>query len=233
MAEFRAPTGEWRPIATVDIVLLTLHEGALHAAVMRRPNEPFNGQLALPGGYIRPEIDPDLDAAARRVLNDKVGLPPYHIEQMHTVSGPDRDPRGWSLSVIYLALVPHRQLPDTERQFELHSVQDLLAASDLAFDHGAILALAMKRLKGKAAYSTLPAALLEGNFTLSELQAAYEAILGSPLVRTVFRKKVLSLDVLEQIGERRIVSARSRPAEVYRLRDGISTFDKILSGRED
>ena len=89
------------PIATVDVVLLTLLRERLHVVLLRRGDPPFAGLLALPGGYVRVDEDASLEEAARRVLRGKAGLAPRHLEQLGSFGGDARDPRGWSISVSY------------------------------------------------------------------------------------------------------------------------------------
>ena len=214
-----------KPIATVDAVILTIEENVLKVLLLKRPHAPFADTWALPGGYIRVGEDHDAEAAMMRVLHDKVGADGIYLEQLGTYSGMDRDPRGFSLSVTHLALVARASLdfsPDVDAA--LFDVADL---PSLAFDHAQILADAVARLKGKGGYSSLPTAFLDDTFTLSEMQDAYEVVLGTALDASSFRRKVLSLDILDDTGEVRR-GPRMRPATLYRLRDGVGTFDRTL-----
>lgn len=228
MNPMHQPGPEWRPIMTVDVVVMTIREGALEVLALRRAAAPFEGEMALPGGYLRPEQDGSIEAAALRVMQDKAGLPPLHIEQLQVFSGPDRDPRGWSVSCAFLALVPHDEIEGRLAEgCELLKVADLLdTEAGLCFDHDTILRVAVQRLRGKGDYSTLPAALVGEEFTLSELRAAYEVVLGTTIDKAVFRKRILALDVIEETGLTRQVVPNSRPAMTYRLADGVRTFDR-------
>src|SRR5690606_37968326 len=118
---------------------------------------------------------------------------PY-LEQLATFSGPARDPRGWSLSVAYVALVPESLLDSKARGFSIVQVDDL---PQLPFDHGAIVELAVRRVRNKSVYSSLPAQFCGEHFTLPELQEVYEAILGEPVNKVSFRRKMNELDILE------------------------------------
>ncbi|WP_411840041.1 NUDIX hydrolase [Paracoccus sp. ME4] len=218
---------EWRPIATVDVVLMTIREERLEVLILRRAAGPFAGEWALPGGYLRPEEDMSVEAAAERVLREKAGLPPQHLEQLQVFSGPDRDPRGWSISCALLALVPCASIEGAIAEgCRLQPVDDLLQGPGLAFDHDLILGEAIRRLRGKGGYSTLPAALVGDEFTLSELRGAYEVVLGIGIDKAVFRKRMLDLGVLEETGRTTRIVPNSRPAMTYRLRDGVRTFDR-------
>ncbi len=211
-------------IATVDAVILTIDGGALKVVLHERPNDPFQGMAALPGGYIREDEDKNAEDAMRRVLSDKAGLSGFYLEQLATYSGPDRDPRGWSISVAYLALVPADQLKIDKSKAALFPVDDLPA---LPFDHGRILHDAVQRLRGKGAYSTLPASLLSKTFTLSEMHAAYEVALGMQIDASSFRRKVLALNILKDRAEMR-QDGNKRPAKTYALKEGVTTFNRTL-----
>lgn len=214
-----------KPIATVDAVILTVEDKVLKVLLVKRAQAPFAGTWALPGGYIRVGEDRDVQAAMVRVLHDKVGADNIYLEQLGTYSGMDRDPRGFSLTVTHLALVARSSLTfSTDVDAALFPVADL---PELAFDHASILGDAVARLKGKGGYSSLPTAFLDATFTLSEMQDAYEVVLGSKLDASSFRRKVMSLDILEDTGDM-LRGPRMRPATLYRLRDGVGTFDRTL-----
>lgn len=214
-----------QPLVTVDAVLLTLRDGCLQVALHRRPAEPFRDRLALPGGVAHVDQDASVEAAILRVLLDKTGFRPRYIEQLGVFSGPDRDPRSWSVSIAFVALVPEAALTEaTEGIFHFHSVDALPA---LAFDHGTIVAAAVQRLRNKTRYSTLPTQLLPQRFTLSQLQATYEAIVGHPLNKAAFRRKieeegvVVATDAYTQGGAH-------RPAQLYEARP-VELFDRTIA----
>lgn len=216
------------PIATVDAVILTLEGGRLRLLLHRRPSAPFAGGWALPGGFIREAEDADAEAAIARVLRDKAGATGVWVEQLATFSGPVRDPRGWSLSVAFIALVPRDRLPVETEEVRLFDVD---ALPPLAFDHHRIVAAALKRLRGKGAYSTLPATLLGETFTLKELQDAYEVVLGAKLDPSSFRRKVGELRLVEEVpGAERRPAGGGRPSKLFRLSGDPRTFDRTLGG---
>ncbi len=216
-----------RPIVTVDIVLLTIFEGQLAAMLLAREAEPFKGQPALIGGYVHVDEDADAEAAVRRILKAKAGLEGLFFEQLQTFATGDRDPRGWSVSIAYFALVPHQMLAERSGNRLLPRSAD--EPGDLPFDHGQIVAAARERLRGKGAYSTLAARLLPDVFTMSELQAIYETVLGEKLDQSAFRRKMNDLDLLrEVVGERRQTAQARRPTTLYRLKDPVSVFDRRI-----
>ena len=96
------------PHLAVDLVLLTICDGALKVLVTRREAEPFAGRCVLPGSFVRP--DETLDDTARRVLADKAHLPDVAVEQLYSFSALGRDPRAWVVSIAYFAVVPCARL---------------------------------------------------------------------------------------------------------------------------
>ena len=201
------------PICTVDVVLLTLQHGALQVALLRRERAPFAGALALPGGYIHVGEDADAHASAARVLREKAGLQSPYLEQLATFSGAVRDPRGWSLAVAYCALVPPDLL--TTAPLTLTPVAELPA---LPFDHRAMVDAAVARVRSKSQYSSMPVHLCAEPFTLPQLQAVYEAVLGEPLNKVSFRRKVDELAMLEAVPGALHSGGAHRPAQLYRVR---------------
>ncbi len=220
----KTPPNETAAISTVDAVVLAIVEDELKVLLHTRPNEPFRGYWALPGGFIHVNEDADAESAMRRILKDKAGVSGLYLEQLATYSGPDRDPRGWSISIAHLALVPVAKLKIDEGKAALVSVD---ALPKLPFDHKKIVKDAIARLRGKGAYSTLPASFLGKDFTLTEMQSAYEIALGTRIDASSFRRKVLSLGLLTETGRSRQGDNR-RPAKVYRLAKGVGTFDRTL-----
>jgi 8-oxo-dGTP diphosphatase len=203
------------PIATVDVALFTLRQGELSVLLARRESEPYPGQLALPGGFVHVDEDADTTATAARVLQQKAGLVAPYLEQLYTFSGGGRDPRGWSLSVAYYALVPEGRLQGG-LPFELAAVDRL---PGLPFDHNAIIARGAERLRGKSTYSVLPAYLLPDAFTITELREVYQQVMGVRLDKASFRRKIEDQGIIEEIAGQRRVGAH-RPAQLYRLMAG-------------
>jgi 8-oxo-dGTP diphosphatase len=203
-------------ICSVDVVLLTIADGALKVALLERDHEPFRGTLALPGGFIHPEEDEDTHASAARMLRDKTGIVSPYLEQLGTFSGRARDPRGWSLSISYYALVPSSIIGVSDcTTVVLRSASE---TQGLPFDHSQIVAAALTRVQGKSSYSSLPVYLCGDTFTLPELQAVYEIVLGEPINKVSFRRKMDELEILEPIAGALQSGGAHRPAQLYRLR---------------
>ena len=216
-----------RPISTVDIVLLTLEDAALKVALYPREGPPFQDMPALPGGFVRVDQDADLEGVARRVLQEKATLKGLHLEQLATFSGRDRDPRGWSLSVVYLALLPVARLRRASTDALLRPAEPVPAG--LPFDHGTILAAAVARVRAKSVYSTLPTFLLDDEFTITELRDVYRCVFGvDKLDLAGFRKKILDLRAIEPIAGH-FRTGTHRPAQLYRrAARGIAHFDRTI-----
>jgi 8-oxo-dGTP diphosphatase len=222
-----------KPIASVDLVIFALSETGLQVLLMKRGTEPFADHWALPGGWIHVDEDTDLDAAARRVLFDKTGVETPYLEQLRTFGGKSRDPRGWSLSIAYVALISAHEVllrqGSNATDVAWWSIEGNEVAVLTAFDHSNIFRSALARLRDKVEYSTLPVHLLPAGFTLGELQSVYERILGRRLDKSAFRKRVAEADFVEPVpGEMR--RASNRPAQVYRLKKARSTtfFDRTI-----
>ncbi|WP_223871732.1 NUDIX hydrolase [Candidatus Dactylopiibacterium carminicum] len=218
-------------ICTVDVVLLSLKDAALHVALLRREHEPFAGALALPGGYVRADEDEDTESAAARILFEKTAIVSPYLEQLATFSGRARDPRGWSISVAYYALVPASLL-----ELEHHPEIQLLAVDPLKglpFDHRDIVQAAVARVRSKSSYSSLPVFLCGEQFTLPQLQAVYEALLGESINKVSFRRKMDELDILEPVQGARETGRANRPAQLYRLKQAyrklLSTTDRAIN----
>ena len=220
-----------RPSVTVDLVLLTVVLGELSVLVIRRDESPAAGQWALPGGFVH--IEDSIEQTVERVLRDKARLPGAYVEQLYTFGAVGRDPRGRVISIAHYALVAPERLAAalevsadlalarvvTSWTGEAGGVSSILMEGgetpQLPFDHSEILGLAVKRLRGKLDYTAVGLELLPNRFPLRALQSVNEAILGHPLTKPAFRRKMLDRGYLEATGEREAAGA-FRPAELYR-----------------
>ena len=200
----------------VDLVVLTVIDGALQALLIERGEEPFAGELALPGGFVH--VDEGLDEAAARELAEETGLRVAHLEQLATYGGPDRDPRMRVVSVAYLAMVPEPPSPTAGTDAAAAGwkrVRDL-AADQLAFDHDRILEDGIERARGKLEYTTLATSFCPPEFTIAELREVYEAIWDEPLDPRNFSRKVLSSDGFVVPTQATTTRSGGRPARLYR-----------------
>lgn len=215
------------PILTVDVALLTMSKDHVLVGLLTRDQPPFAGERALPGGYVHIDKDSDTEATARRVLKDKTGLTGVLCEQLSTFSGPDRDPRGWSASVVYYAIIPEDAFAAIAETAPLDWVP-LKDPGIVAFDHAKVIAAVESRISARAAYSSLPAWFLAPRFTLTDLRRSYEVLIGTPLNDSAFRRKINELDMLEPVEGAKSKST-ARPAQLYRLKvPRLTLFDRTI-----
>jgi 8-oxo-dGTP diphosphatase len=203
------------PAISVDVVIFTLREDDLQVLLVQRKHPPFAGRWAIPGGFV--EINESLEAAARRELKEETGIHDVYLEQLYTFGEPKRDPRGRVVTVAYLALVPAPlavEAGDDASDARWWSAYKLPL---LAFDHAKILRYGLQRLRYKLEYTAAGFQLLPPSFTLTEIQKAYEIVLGEPLDKRNFRRRIAEANVLEETGA--LTMSRGRPAKLYRFRD--------------
>lgn len=209
-----------RPLVTVDVVIFTVMADQLRVLLVRRPEgdgEPFPARWALPGGFVDVDRDTSLLACAERKLRDKTGVAAPYLEQLGSWGDARRDPRGWSTTHAYFSLIPEPEAVDDNATTITEWLPcDQAARRRLAFDHNTILGAAIERLRSKVEYTSLPAFLLPEPFTLPQLQRVYEVVLGRPLDKSAFRKRMLDADYLEEAGM--VTGDHGRAAMGYRLR---------------
>jgi len=207
-----------RPSASIDCAIYTVIEQQLQVLLVERAEHPFKGSWSLVGGYIDPAVDQDLLGAAKRKLREKTGVTTPYLEQCITVGSKERDPRGWSVTTVYYALLSadlvQLKAGAGAQSTKWAPVHEGRVADKLAFDHAALLAMCTERLRGKVLYTSLPLHLMPSEFTLSELQSCYETILGRALESKSFRRRILSADILEDTGKEN--TDTKRPARIYR-----------------
>lgn len=207
------------PIVNADVALFTLDAMRLRVLLIQRANNPDPGGWAMPGGLLAPNIDDSLDATALRVLATKTRVDLPYLEQVTTHSGADRDPRGWSVSTLYYALLPSDQLAAVagSKTEAIEWVDPERPGRKLGFDHDAMLVKALEKLRDKVLRGALPLHLLPAQFTLTDLQRACEAILGRALDKGAFRRQLKgSRDLVVVAGV--FVRGAQRPAQLYRAR---------------
>ena len=203
-------------LVTVDLVIFAMREGELHVVLIERGIPPFQGQWALPGGFIH--RDESLEAAARRELVEETGVGDVFIEQLYTFGHPERDPRGRVVTVAYYALMSGGDDVTVRGGTDAAAARwwPVRAHPPLAFDHDHILRYALERLQTKLEYTTVGFQLLPKKFTLTQLQRVYEGILGRRLDKRNFRRKMLLLGILTPLQQWAREGA-NRPAQLYRF----------------
>ncbi|MCA9624056.1 MAG: NUDIX hydrolase [Myxococcales bacterium] len=218
-----------RPSVTVDIVVFTIRDSDLKVLLIRRKERPYEGHWALPGGFVRVSDDEDqgedLQAAAERELAEETGLPrgSVFLEQLQAFGAPRRDPRTRVITIAYYALVPPDRMPQVRAGSDAAdarwlSVREEVPKMPLAFDHQAILELAVKRLRERIDAAPLAFELVPPTFTVAELRAVYEAIKGEEHDPGNFRRRFMRMQtdgILERAPGKRATG--TKPARVYRF----------------
>jgi 8-oxo-dGTP diphosphatase len=219
-----------RPSVTVDVVIFTLLERELNVLLVQRKRWPYEGYWAIPGGFIN--MDESLDSAARRELEEETGVRDVYLEQLYTFGNPRRDPRTRVISVAYFALVSSdtQSIRSSDESTEVRWFPIRRLPGQLAFDHEAILASAMDRLRSKLEYTTLAFQLLPEVFSILELKHIYEQILGEELDKGNFYRKIKDAKVLEDTGLRR--EGRGRPTSLYRFQRNRGDEQFVFRWRE-
>jgi ADP-ribose pyrophosphatase YjhB (NUDIX family) len=203
------------PAQAVLAVVLQVRSGVLQALVWQRALDPFAGAWSLPGGYLTE--GETLEQSIRRHLAVKVDVRELsHLEQLVTLSDPDRNPRQWELATAYLGLVPLGVDPAVPGDTAWHPVDRL---PGLAFDHESIVLLGRERLRAKLSYTNVGFALAPQTFTLSQLRSVYAAALGHDVSATNLKRVLLRRGLLRPTGRRREPGRTGgRPAELFRFR---------------
>jgi len=212
------------PLASVDVCILTLHQNQLKVLLVKRGDYPHKHRWALAGGFIDIAQDADLESTALRTLSKKTGVTTPYLEQLATIGNQQRDPRGWSMTAVYFALIPYLELPQTGSELSQWCDVELALSLDLAFDHRQLLTLALERIRAKVLYSLIPAHLISAPFTLSELQQAYEIIMGHEIEKKSFRRRLEREQVLTATGQSKQEGA-GRPAALYTLKPECAVFN--------
>ena len=212
-----------RPLSTVDLAIFSVQQDVLRILLVRRPSgaaDRFSGQWALPGGFVDVNVDRDLESCAIRKLKDKSGITAPYLEQVGSWGSDHRDPRGWSATHVYFALISADELHLTPggnaTDARWVTVDGYRVREKLAFDHAELLKAAVTRLRNKVEYTSLPAFLMPAEFTLAELQRVYEIVLARKLEKKAFRTRMLAAELLETTP--RFKEGANRPAQLYRLK---------------
>lgn len=212
------------PFCRIELAVLAPRDGRLSLLLARRDSAPDRGRWALPGGVIRIEEDADLEAAAARVARERIGSEPPGLQPLRAVGGRDRDARGdvrgWAISLVYRTLLaaPPEVAPGKRVQ-ELRwvDVEKFDELGPWAFDHRQLADEAVDATRTDAEEFRLPAGYLPAKFTLTALQKACEVVLGHPIEKSNFRRKLRDRDIVEPL-EGEFQTGAFRPAAVYRLR---------------
>ncbi|MBU2929280.1 NUDIX hydrolase [Winogradskyella psychrotolerans] len=200
---------------SVDAVVFGYEEGNISVLLIKRKYEPFKGEWAIPGGFVFNEES--LEEAVERELHEETGIKINYLEQLYTFGKPSRDPRGRVVSVAYFGLVrpnAYKIVASTDaEQVQWFNINEL---PKLAFDHKVILKAAIERLQGKITYEPIGFELLDKKFPFSDLEKLYTTLLGRDIDRRNFRKKIVGLNVLDELDEK-VSKGSGRPANLFQF----------------
>ncbi len=208
------------PFTRLELAILSIVNGGLAVLLGRRAGAPHKGKWALPGGVLRIDLDRDLEAAAQRVAGERLGVTLPYLRQLQAVGGKSRDSRApWAVSISYRALLPFDAIdPKAGKRLEAIrwcAVDEAIGDSKLAFDHADLIRSAAQATRDEIERLELPFGFLPEAFTLGELQACCEVLLGRRLDKSSFRRRLDERKLLESVsGEMR--TGAFRPAQLYR-----------------
>jgi 8-oxo-dGTP diphosphatase len=203
------------PSLAVDLVVFGYYENSLNVLLLNRKEEPFKNGWTLPGAFL--QMDETFFDTCTRVMNTKLGMDNFFLEQLYSFDDPARDPRGRVISIAYYALINPSKFEivagNMANDVQWFSVDEL---PRLGFDHRAIFDAAVKRLRAKILYNPVGFELLNDEFTMPELHRLYETILQTSIDRRNFRRKILDSEYLVSSGSKR-EGLQNRPPDLYQF----------------
>ena len=213
------------PFVRLELAVLAVGHGALQVLLSHRKEDPQKGKWGLPGGVLRIDVDVSLEHGAQRIASERLGRTLPNLSQVTAVGGPERyrERAPWGLSVIYRSLVqPDLQTTPGKRVQALHwrPVDEVAGAKDIAFDHAALIANAVEALRREIRELRFPQGWMPEEFTLSELQALSECVLGERLDKVTFRRRMEIAQVAVPLGGKMRTGSAFRPAQLYALASG-------------
>jgi len=213
-------------IAVDAIVFGYNKEDGVRLLLIKRKYDPFKGEWAIPGGFV---LDNEsLEDAVERELQEETGVKITYLEQLYTFGKPGRDPRRRIISVAYFGLVKSSQFEKLNATTDAEEAQwfNIKELPILAFDHQEILKIAIERLRAKITYQPIGFELLEQKFPFSDLEHLYSALLDRPIDRRNFKKKVMSLGILEELDEKAKSAGAGRPGNLFQFNK--TTYKRLL-----
>lgn len=213
-------------IAVDALVFRYLRASGVSVLFIRRKNPPFKGKWSIPGGFMDPE-EP-LEVAVERELYGETGIRMDYLEQLYTFGKPSRDPRSRVISVAYLGVVNGTQSQNIRAKSDAQQVEwfNIQSLPFLAFDHRIIVNMAIERLKLNIIYQPIAFEFLEKQFAFYDLEHLYEILLNQPVDRRNFKKKVLSLGVLDELDDKMRPAGAGRPGNIYQFNK--NTYRRLI-----
>lgn len=209
------------PFVRLELVVLAVRDGQLEVLLSHREEAPFKGKYGLPGGVLRIDLDASLEAGAQRVASERLHQTLPNLEQVAAVGGAERDPRApWAMSVVYRSLVqPDLATTPGKRVQALvwRPVSDLPKAGDMAFDHAGLIEQAVRAVRREISELRFAPGWVPEVFTMGELQALSEAVLGVPLDKVTFRRRMDVAGIASPLEGQMRAGGAHRPAQLYRL----------------
>lgn len=203
-----------RPAVTVDIAVFQWREQAIRILLIQRAGEPFAGQWALPGGFV--DMQETAAEAAARELREETGLANLDLREVGVFDAPQRDPRGRTISVAYLAAVPADQPVEIRSGDDAAAAKwfDLRSLPALAFDHAEVIARTLRHLQMMTMYWMDGLRLLPQSFTLADLHSVHEAVLGQRISESRLQACLQEWGILEQAESR---ASPKDAADLFRI----------------
>ncbi|MDT8925455.1 DNA mismatch repair protein MutT [Pseudomonas taiwanensis] len=215
----KSPAPRHDPIVTLDAVIFCWLNEELLVLLEKRRKEPFKDVLAVPGGYIHTDTDKTIDTGRDRILREKVGFLPDYMEQLESVGGMDRDPRGWSVSIIYMCILKQDSpvLANLPEHLQLLPISQVTGPDgvELAFDHREVINRAYQRLASKTAYSSLPLLFMPRLFTMPMIINIHKAIMGTTPNKMSLHKRYKQGDLIRKVPGEMLSLSGARITDAY------------------
>jgi len=213
-------------VAVDAIVFGYSKEEGVSILLIKRKYDPFKGTWAIPGGFVLD--DESLEGAVERELQEETGIKINYLEQLYTFGEPNRDPRTRILSVAYFGLVKSNQFQKLKASTDAEAAEwfNFKHLPKLAFDHKKILNVAIERLRAKITYQPIGFELLDKKFLFSDLEHLYSTLLDRPIDRRNFKKKVMSLGILDELDEKAKTTGAGRPGNLFQFNK--ATYNRLL-----
>lgn len=202
------------------INIFTVEKGNLKILLERKKEDPYKGYWILPNETLKK--DTTLEVTIESILNRTINTSKIYIEQNYTFSGIDRYPGNRIISISYIGLVDNKKLKlNDEIELNWFNLDEL---PKIGYDHKEIIETSKELLKTKLVNTTILKNLFPNEFTLPELQSVFESIMNKNLDRRNFRKKFLTLNLIEETGNNS-VGGSGRPAKLYRFKENIKDIN--------